>query len=106
MRPSPVIGPWASSSRERYNVGWRCVKQPPIRVGRLALPDDSELLDELSTVRLREATPGVYRLDIDASGNDARRAGTQAGGAGADRARLGARLDLGSSLGAASPHSA
>jgi len=57
------------------------VKQPPIRVGRLALPDDCELLDELSTVRLREATPGVYRLDLDASGHDARGAGTQAGGA-------------------------
>ena len=42
------------------------------REHRLALPDDAELLDELATVRLRESTPGVYRLDHDASGHDDR----------------------------------
>jgi hypothetical protein len=40
------------------------------REHRLALPDDAGLLDELATVRLRESTPGVYRLDHDASGHD------------------------------------
>jgi hypothetical protein len=42
------------------------------REHRLALPDDAELLEELTTVRLRESTPGVYRLDHDASGHDDR----------------------------------
>jgi hypothetical protein len=42
------------------------------REHRLALPDDPELLDELATVRLRESTPGTYRLDHDASGHDDR----------------------------------
>jgi hypothetical protein len=44
----------------------------PSREHRLALPDDAELLEELATVRLRESTPGVYRLDHDASGHDDR----------------------------------
>jgi hypothetical protein len=43
-----------------------------MREHRLALPDDAELLDELATVRLRESTPGVYRLDHDESGHDDR----------------------------------
>ena len=43
-----------------------------LREHRLALPDDAELLEELATVRLRESTPGVYRLDHDASGHDDR----------------------------------
>ena len=43
-----------------------------LREHRLALPDDPELLDELATVRLRESTPGTYRLDHDASGHDDR----------------------------------
>jgi hypothetical protein len=42
------------------------------REHRMALPDDVELLDELATVRLRESTPGVYRLDHDASSHDDR----------------------------------
>lgn len=42
------------------------------REHRMALPDDAELLDEISTVRLRESTPGVYRLDHDASAHDDR----------------------------------
>ena len=45
---------------------------PAVREHRMALPDDAELLDELATVRLRESTPGVYRLDHDASGHDDR----------------------------------
>lgn len=34
-----------------------------LRNRALALPDDPALFDELSRVRLRETTPGVYRLD-------------------------------------------
>lgn len=34
-----------------------------LRDHAIALPDDEELLDELGRVRLREASPGVYRLD-------------------------------------------
>ena len=37
-----------------------------IRNHQLALPDDPELLDELSHVRLRETAPGVLRLEQDA----------------------------------------
>lgn len=43
-----------------------------LREHRLALPDDSALLDELLTVRLRESSPGVYRLDHDAGQHDDR----------------------------------
>jgi hypothetical protein len=43
-----------------------------LRDHRLALPDDRELLDELQTVRLRESSPGVYRLDHDAGHHDDR----------------------------------
>src|SRR5215218_3873095 len=43
-----------------------------LREHRLGLPGDAELLEELATVRLRESTPGVYRLDHDASGHDDR----------------------------------
>jgi hypothetical protein len=38
----------------------------------LALPDDPELLDELANVRLRETSPGVYRLDHDPGRHDDR----------------------------------
>lgn len=43
-----------------------------LREHRLALPDDPELLDELANVRLRETTPGVFRLDHDAGHHDDR----------------------------------
>jgi hypothetical protein len=43
-----------------------------IRDAALALPDDDELLDELAHVRLRENSPGVYRLDHDANRHDDR----------------------------------
>lgn len=43
-----------------------------IREHALALPDDADLLDELRNVRLREASPGVYRLDHDRSHHDDR----------------------------------
>lgn len=43
-----------------------------IRNGNLALPDDAELLDELANVRLKETSPGVLRLDHDASRHDDR----------------------------------
>ena len=38
----------------------------------LALPGDAALLDELRNVRLRESSPGVYRLDHDRSRHDDR----------------------------------
>jgi len=39
---------------------------------RIALPDDSELLDELANVRLRQTLPGVVRLDHDSDRHDDR----------------------------------
>jgi hypothetical protein len=38
----------------------------------LELPDDSELIEELANVRLRETSPGVYRLDHDSDKHDDR----------------------------------
>jgi phage terminase large subunit-like protein len=38
----------------------------------LLLPDDQELVDELVNVRLREPTPGQYRIDHDAGRHDDR----------------------------------
>jgi hypothetical protein len=43
-----------------------------LRERRLALPDDDELLEELANVRLRETTPGVYRMDHDSGHHDDR----------------------------------
>jgi hypothetical protein len=43
-----------------------------IRDRALELPDDPELLDELANVRLRETSPGVYRLDHDHGRHDDR----------------------------------
>lgn len=43
-----------------------------IRSHLLALPDDPDLLDELANVRLRETSPGVYRLDHEADRHDDR----------------------------------
>lgn len=43
-----------------------------LKAGRLALPDDEALLDELANVRLRESAPGVYRLDHDSGRHDDR----------------------------------
>ena len=43
-----------------------------IRDHRLALPDDEALLDELANVRLRETSPGVFRLDHDPDKHDDR----------------------------------
>jgi phage terminase large subunit-like protein len=41
-----------------------------IRNHALALPDDPDLIDELSNVRLRETSPGVLRMDHDADQHD------------------------------------
>jgi hypothetical protein len=41
-----------------------------IRDRAVLLPDDASLLDELATVRLRESSPNVYRLDHDAGKHD------------------------------------
>jgi phage terminase large subunit-like protein len=38
----------------------------------LSLPDDEELLDELGSVRLRESSPGVLRMDHDSDKHDDR----------------------------------
>lgn len=43
-----------------------------LRNHMLALPRDEELLQELSSVRLRETAPGVVRLDHDSDGHDDR----------------------------------
>ncbi len=43
-----------------------------IREHALSLPDDADLLDELRNVRLRESSPGVYRLDHDRNRHDDR----------------------------------
>jgi hypothetical protein len=43
-----------------------------IRERALALPDDDELLDELRNLRVRETSPGVYRLDHDRDRHDDR----------------------------------
>lgn len=43
-----------------------------LRDHRLALPPDRDLLDELQSVRLRESSPGVCRLDHDAGQHDDR----------------------------------
>jgi hypothetical protein len=43
-----------------------------IRDRALELPDDPELLDELANIRLRETSPGVYRLDHDQGRHDDR----------------------------------
>jgi hypothetical protein len=43
-----------------------------LRDGRIGLPDDADLLDELAHVRLRESSPGVFRLDHDADRHDDR----------------------------------
>ena len=41
-----------------------------LREHRLALPPDPKLLDELANVRLRETSPGVYRMDHDPDKHD------------------------------------
>jgi phage terminase large subunit-like protein len=43
-----------------------------IREHALALPSDADLLDELRNVRLRESSPGVFRLDHDRNRHDDR----------------------------------
>lgn len=68
-----------------------------LRDRRIGLPDDDALLDELAHVRLRETSPGVFRLDHDADRHDDRAialalaahalAGTTSGHASAHAAR-------------------
>jgi phage terminase large subunit-like protein len=41
-----------------------------LREHRFALPQDPQLLDELANVRLRETSPGVYRMDHDPDKHD------------------------------------
>jgi hypothetical protein len=43
-----------------------------LRNRRLVLPDDPELLEELTNVRLRETSPGVLRMDHDPDKHDDR----------------------------------
>jgi phage FluMu gp28-like protein len=43
-----------------------------IREHAVALPDDADLLGELRNLRLRESSPGVFRLDHDRHGHDDR----------------------------------
>ena len=37
---------------------------------RVSLPQNQELLDELANVRLKESSPGVYRMDHDPDKHD------------------------------------
>ena len=76
-----------------------------LREHRVALPDDAELLDELATVRLRESTPGVYRLDHDASGHDDRAVALGLAALALTERTEGRGIDLGPSLGAGGAHS-
>jgi phage terminase large subunit-like protein len=41
-----------------------------LREHRFALPQNTQLLDELANVRLRETSPGVYRMDHDPDKHD------------------------------------
>lgn len=43
-----------------------------LRNRQLALPPDEELIDELANVRLRQTSPGVYRMDHDPDRHDDR----------------------------------
>lgn len=43
-----------------------------LRNHALALPDDPELIEELASVRLRETSPGVFRMDHDPGRHDDR----------------------------------
>jgi phage FluMu gp28-like protein len=43
-----------------------------LRERLIVLPDDAQLRDELANVRLRETSPGVYRLDHDQGRHDDR----------------------------------
>ena len=43
-----------------------------LRERALRLPDDEALLGELASVKLRESSPGVYRIDHDADKHDDR----------------------------------
>jgi phage terminase large subunit-like protein len=88
-RARVVLDPWqAVGTLQRLKAkGVRADEHPftPQSVGRLAaslfnairdralaLPADEDLLDELAHVRLRESSPGVFRLDHDAGRHDDR----------------------------------
>jgi phage terminase large subunit-like protein len=43
-----------------------------LRDGRIGLPDDDDLIEELERIRLRESSPGVFRLDHDPDAHDDR----------------------------------
>lgn len=84
-----VVDPYqAAQLTQRIRArGWRVVEHAFTQqsVGRLArrmfqvisdhaieLPDDEDLLDELRNVRLRETSPGVFRMDHDSGRHDDR----------------------------------
>ena len=84
-----VVDPWqAMDLAQRVRTRGLLVEEfafSPASVGRLAsslhlllrdralaLPDDEELLDELANVRLRESSPGVFRMDHDPGKHDDR----------------------------------
>jgi phage terminase large subunit-like protein len=88
-RPPLVVDPWQAAqlaqrlrARGVYVVDFTFSAQSVsrlalrlhglIRARALELPDDPELLDELANVRLRETSPGVYRLDHDEGRRDDR----------------------------------
>ena len=88
-RARVVLDPWqAMGSLQRLRARGLVVEEfafTAVSVGRVAsslftvlrdravaLPPDEDLLDELAHVRLRESSPGVYRLDHDAGRHDDR----------------------------------
>jgi len=65
----------------------------------LVLPDDPELYEELSSVRLRETSPGVLRMDHDAGRHDDRAVALALGATYLlERARGSARVQVGPSI--------
>lgn len=88
-RATVIVDPWqAAQLTERLRSRGVRIREFPFTaqsVGRIAstlylllreralrLPDDPELIDELSNVRLRETSPGVLRMDHDAGRHDDR----------------------------------
>jgi phage terminase large subunit-like protein len=72
-----------------------------LRERRIVLPDDPELRDELSNVRLRETSPGVYRLDHDQGRHDDRAIALGLAAFYLSQRREPYRLELGDALGRA-----
>jgi phage terminase large subunit-like protein len=88
-RPTLIVDPYQAAlltqNLRRYRVKVEEYNFSQTSIGRLAqrlwlllhehalvLPDDPDLLDELANVRIRETSPGVYRMDHDSNRHDDR----------------------------------